>query len=118
MDAGAAGLSSGLIYAPGLHADAAEVRALATAATRRGGLYATHLRNEADGLFDALDRGLHRPAAASRRRLPAAPGVAPQVRLALGPRPGWESSPSWTGLGLTASTSVPISTPTPRRRPR
>jgi N-acyl-D-aspartate/D-glutamate deacylase len=54
MAAGALGLSSGLIYAPGLHADADEVRALATAATRRGGLYATHLRNEADGLFDAL----------------------------------------------------------------
>lgn len=54
MDAGAVGLSSGLIYAPGLHADAREVRALAAAATRLGGLYATHLRNEADGLFDAL----------------------------------------------------------------
>jgi dihydroorotase/N-acyl-D-amino-acid deacylase len=51
---GAVGLSSGLIYAPGLHADVGEIRALATAATRRGGLYATHLRNEADGLFDAL----------------------------------------------------------------
>ena len=58
MDAGATGLSSGLIYAPGLHADAAEVRALATTATRRGGLYASHLRNEADGLFEALDEAI------------------------------------------------------------
>ena len=41
MDAGAFGLSSGLIYAPGMHADADEMRALATAATPRGGLYAT-----------------------------------------------------------------------------
>ncbi len=54
MDAGAFGLSSGLIYAPGLHADAEEMAALVTAAARRGGLYATHMRNEADGLFDAL----------------------------------------------------------------
>ncbi len=54
MDAGALGLSSGLIYAPGLHADASEVEALVTSATRRDGLYATHLRDEADGLFGAL----------------------------------------------------------------
>ena len=71
MDAGAAGLSSGPIYAPGSHADAAEVRALATAATRRGGLYATHLRNEADG-FDALDEAVSpcepRPTPASTPR--------------------------------------------------
>ena len=54
LDAGALGLSSGLIYAPGLHAEAREVEALVTAATRRDGLYSTHLRNEADGLFGAL----------------------------------------------------------------
>jgi N-acyl-D-amino-acid deacylase len=58
MDAGAIGLSSGLIYAPGVHADATELRALATAAARRGGLYATHMRNEADGLFEALDEAV------------------------------------------------------------
>jgi N-acyl-D-aspartate/D-glutamate deacylase len=58
MDAGAIGLSSGLIYAPSMHADAAELRALATATARRGGLYATHMRNEADDLFDALDEAI------------------------------------------------------------
>jgi dihydroorotase/N-acyl-D-amino-acid deacylase len=58
MDAGAIGLSSGLIYAPGVHADATELRELATAAARRGGLYATHMRNEAGGLFDALDEAV------------------------------------------------------------
>jgi N-acyl-D-amino-acid deacylase len=58
MEAGALGLSSGLIYAPGMHAAAAEVEALVTAAARRGGLYATHMRNEADGLFDSLDESL------------------------------------------------------------
>jgi N-acyl-D-aspartate/D-glutamate deacylase len=54
LDAGAMGLSTGLIYAPALHAGAAEVERLVAAATRRGGLYATHIRNEAGGLFEAL----------------------------------------------------------------
>ena len=58
MDAGAFGLSSGLIYAPGIHATPDEVATLATAATRRGGLYATHMRDETRGLFDALEESI------------------------------------------------------------
>jgi dihydroorotase/N-acyl-D-amino-acid deacylase len=58
IDAGAFGLSSGLIYAPGIHARTAELAALAAVAARRGGLYASHLRNEARGLFEALDEVL------------------------------------------------------------
>jgi N-acyl-D-aspartate/D-glutamate deacylase len=58
MDAGAMGLSSGLIYSPGLHAPASEVEALVAATARRGGLYATHMRNEADGLFASLEEAL------------------------------------------------------------
>ena len=58
MESGAVGMSSGLIYAPGMHADAEELRAVATAAVRRGGLYASHMRNEADGLFEALDEAV------------------------------------------------------------
>ncbi len=54
LDAGAFGLSSGLIYAPGMHARPDELVALVTAATRRGGLYATHMRDDTAGLFDAL----------------------------------------------------------------
>ena len=54
LDSGAFGLSTGLIYAPGMHADSAELAALVTAATRRGGLYATHMRNEGAGLFASL----------------------------------------------------------------
>jgi N-acyl-D-aspartate/D-glutamate deacylase len=54
MDAGAIGLSSGLVYAPGLHAPPEELAALVSATARRGGLYATHMRNESAGLFDAL----------------------------------------------------------------
>jgi N-acyl-D-amino-acid deacylase len=58
LDAGAFGLSSGLIYAPGMHATRAELEALVSVTARHGGLYATHLRNEAGGLFDALDEAL------------------------------------------------------------
>lgn len=58
MDAGAFGVSTGLIYAPGMHAEPAEVIALVQAATRGGGLYATHLRSEAAGLFEALDEAI------------------------------------------------------------
>jgi N-acyl-D-amino-acid deacylase len=58
LDAGAFGLSSGLIYAPGMHATAAEVEPLVAVTARRGGLYATHMRNESDGLFEALDESI------------------------------------------------------------
>ena len=58
LDAGAIGLSTGLIYAPGMHAEPAEVEALVTATARRGGLYATHMRNESDGLFASLDESI------------------------------------------------------------
>ena len=58
IEAGAVGLSSGLIYAPGVHAGPIEMAALVSAATRHGALYATHIRNEAGGLFDALDEAL------------------------------------------------------------
>jgi N-acyl-D-aspartate/D-glutamate deacylase len=54
IDAGAFGLSTGLIYAPGVHADPDEIAALVGAATRRGGLYATHMRNEGAGVFASL----------------------------------------------------------------
>ena len=54
MESGAFGLSSGLIYAPGMHARPDEMASLVVAATRRGGLYATHMRDETHGLFDSL----------------------------------------------------------------
>jgi N-acyl-D-amino-acid deacylase len=58
MEAGAFGLSSGLIYAPGIHARAPEIQRLVAACAARGGLYATHMRNEAAGLFGALDEAV------------------------------------------------------------
>ncbi|HEY8545865.1 MAG TPA: D-aminoacylase, partial [Acidimicrobiales bacterium] len=58
MDDGACGLSTGLVYTPGRWAATDEIVALAEAAGERGGLYATHLRDEADGLLDAVDEAL------------------------------------------------------------
>jgi N-acyl-D-amino-acid deacylase len=58
LDAGAFGLSTGLIYAPGIHAARPEILELVRTAARRGGLYATHMRNESAGLFDALDESI------------------------------------------------------------
>ena len=55
---GTFGLSTGLIYAPGSFADTDEVTALADVAQAHDLLYATHLRNEGDGLLEALDEAL------------------------------------------------------------
>jgi N-acyl-D-amino-acid deacylase len=53
MEAGAFGLSTGLIYAPGIFATAGEITELARVAAGRGGFYATHIRNESDQLVEA-----------------------------------------------------------------
>lgn len=58
LEAGAFGLSTGLIYAPGVHAAAPEIVEMVRTATRKGGLYATHMRNESAGVFDALDEAV------------------------------------------------------------
>ncbi len=48
MEAGAVGLSSGLYYAPGSYATTEEVIALARVASEFGGVYSSHIRDEAD----------------------------------------------------------------------
>jgi N-acyl-D-amino-acid deacylase len=53
MEAGAAGLSTGLEYAPGIAATATELQALCEPVGAHGGLYATHCRNRAAGIVDA-----------------------------------------------------------------
>ncbi len=58
MQQGAMGLSTGLIYTPGTFAKTPEVIALARAAARHSGLYASHIRDEGEGLFDAIGEAL------------------------------------------------------------
>ena len=55
MRQGAFGVSSGLIYAPGSYAKTPELIALARAAARRGGFYASHIRSEGKKIAEALD---------------------------------------------------------------
>jgi len=54
MREGAIGISSGLIYAPSCYGDTDELAALAEAARPCGGIYASHIRNEREGLLDAV----------------------------------------------------------------
>lgn len=59
MSDGAMGVSSALIYAPGSYAKTDELIALAKAAAAKGGIYATHMRNEGDTETDALNEAFH-----------------------------------------------------------
>ncbi len=58
LDAGAFGLSSGLIYPPGCYADVEELADLARCAAQAGGFYSSHIRSEGDGLLEAVDEFL------------------------------------------------------------
>jgi N-acyl-D-aspartate/D-glutamate deacylase len=55
MDEGAAGLSTGLVYAPGCFADTRELIELAGVVSAKRGFYASHIRNEADKIIAALE---------------------------------------------------------------
>jgi dihydroorotase/N-acyl-D-amino-acid deacylase len=55
MRQGAVGVSTALQYAPAPYAKTDELIALAAEAARFGGIYATHMRNEGDGINAALD---------------------------------------------------------------
>ncbi|MGE0255656.1 MAG: amidohydrolase family protein [Alphaproteobacteria bacterium] len=55
MEAGAIGLSSGLFYPPARAATEDEVAAVASAMAPFGGLYTAHIRNEAEGVVDAVE---------------------------------------------------------------
>ena len=54
MRQGAFGLSTGLVYIPGSFADTDEVVALAEVAAQHGGIYISHMRNEALEVLDAV----------------------------------------------------------------
>ena len=55
MQQGAMGVSTSLIYAPAAYAKTDELIALARAARKYGGIYASHIRNEGDREMEALD---------------------------------------------------------------
>ncbi|HLH08150.1 MAG TPA: class A beta-lactamase [Terriglobales bacterium] len=58
MEQGAMGVSTSLQYAPAPYASTEELIALASEAARYGGIYATHMRSEGDGVLTALDEAI------------------------------------------------------------
>ncbi len=82
MQEGAFGLSSGLYYAPGSYSKTDEVVELARVAATFGGVYTSHIRDEADytiGLVAAVDEVIQ------ISRLAGLPGIVTHIK-ALGPR--------------------------------
>jgi N-acyl-D-amino-acid deacylase len=55
MKQGALGLSTGLLYVPANFAETEEVIELAKIASRYGGIYVTHMRDEGTGLIDSVN---------------------------------------------------------------
>ena len=59
MESGAYGLSSGLLYAPGSFAPTEEVVELAKVVKPYGGIYISHMRNEALGLLESVEETIY-----------------------------------------------------------
>ena len=55
MREGAVGLSSSLLYAPGMYADTEELIELSKVVARHGGIYISHIRDEGDHLLESID---------------------------------------------------------------
>ncbi len=58
MRDGAVGVSTSLEYAPAPYAKTEEIIALAAEASKFGGIYATHMRDESDTVLEAIDEAL------------------------------------------------------------
>ena len=81
MEDGAVGLSSALIYPPACYAEPNELIALAEVVAEYDGLYISHIRNEGDGLLEALDELID---------VAQKTGVAAEIyHLKLSGRPNW-----------------------------
>ncbi len=58
MREGAFGMSTGLIYVPGIYADIAEITTMAKVVGKHGGIYASHMRAEGDEVLTAIQEAL------------------------------------------------------------
>ena len=58
MDEGGLGFSTGLIYAPGCFAEMEEIVELAKIVAKKGGVYASHIRDERNGIEEAVTEAL------------------------------------------------------------
>jgi N-acyl-D-aspartate/D-glutamate deacylase len=121
MAEGAIGLSTGLIYVPGMHATTDEIVALAGEAATTGGMYASHIRGEGQTVFRAVAEAIEigrraglpahvshlkcegRPAFGSAeallRSLDGADVTADQYPYAAWSSDLWSLLPSWVPVG-------------------
>ncbi len=58
MRDGAVGMSTGLIYKPGIWSSTEEIVELQSVAAEFGGIYASHMRSESNKILDAIDEAL------------------------------------------------------------
>jgi len=58
MEAGALGLSTGLIYPPGVYSKTDELVRLASVAARYGGVYTSHMRSEGSKVIEAIEEAI------------------------------------------------------------
>jgi len=58
MHDGTVGVSTSLMYAPAPYAKTEEIIALAWEASKFGGVYATHMRNESDSVLESIDEAV------------------------------------------------------------
>ena len=59
MEAGALGLSSGLVYIPGVYSDSDEMIELCKVVKEYDGFYATHMRSESRHIVEAVKEAIH-----------------------------------------------------------
>ncbi|MBY0477274.1 MAG: D-aminoacylase [Chitinophagaceae bacterium] len=59
MKDGAVGMSTGLIYLPGMYSNTDEVIGLAKETAKYSGVYASHIRNEENGVVDAINEAIN-----------------------------------------------------------
>jgi N-acyl-D-amino-acid deacylase len=58
MQAGAVGFSTGLEYVPGMYSPTEEIVELAKVASKYGGIYTSHLRDEGEAVLEAIEEAL------------------------------------------------------------
>ncbi len=58
MQAGALGLSTGLIYPPGVYSKTDELVRLSKTAAKHGGIYSSHMRSESARLIEAIEEAI------------------------------------------------------------
>jgi N-acyl-D-amino-acid deacylase len=86
LTAGAVGLSTGLVYAPGCYADTDEIVELAKLVSQAGGLYFSHIRGESDTVLEAAQEAI---------TVGERAGIAVQIsHLKTAGRENWEKTPA------------------------